>query len=610
MNDVMIQSCECGSGLPTDKCCGRELSALVGVTVCSEAVATILRQAVDRFNAGDQIAAGAACIGVLMEEPLLVPALHLLADIRNAERAFTAELALRRRIVAAMPRDFPQTVRFATALIEQGDKDEAVARARRGVWMLPEDPRANWLMALAFSQVHRAAEAEYHFDRALAASKTPKPELLLAFADHLRRNGQLDKARDILRQAESAGAMGIGALALAIMVAEFDGKLDEAEAIIARAMELAPANPVLCLPRATVAARRRDYEGALAILESYRPHLAPEASVPLLMLRGRIQGELGRTDEAFADFAAGKALELQTARRDFHPERVDAMVTETRRVFTPLMMSRLPRAPTRADVMQPLFITGFPRSGTTMVEQTLSMHPRIAAGGELGALHEVLHKARGLLGSSLNYPGALQELVVADRRHGLTMMRDDYLNNALPNVTPKAGAVWFTDKALQREAHIPLMSLLFPASAIINVVRHPLDSILSVFSLQLPDSLGYSLTLEKAAHFYRQNAEAAEQWRLTLPSVRLLTIRYEDILADQEAEVARMLAFIGEPYDPACLDFHKNKRVPATLSYSQVRGKISNDRKYRYKRYLKQLAPVIPVLEPVIAMLGYAIEET
>jgi Flp pilus assembly protein TadD len=609
MNDVMILSCECGSGLPADKCCGQGLNALAGVTVCREAIAATLRQAVDTFNAGDQIAAGVACIGVLMEEPLLVPALHLLADIRNAERVFTAELALRRRIVAAVPRDFPQMVRFATALIEQGDKDEAVAHARRGVWMMPNDSRANWLMGLAFSQVHRAAEAEYHFDRALADSKAPKPELLLAFADHLRRNGRLDKARNVLRQLESTGATDIRVLAQAIMVAEFDGKLDEAEAIIARAMELAPDNPVLCLPRATVATRRGDHEEALAIIESYRARLAPEESVSLLMLRGRIQDELGRIDEAFSDFTTGKALELRTARRHFHPERVDAMVGETRRVFTPLMMSRLPHASTREDVMQPLFITGFPRSGTTMVEQTLSMHPRIAAGGELAALHEVLYKARGLLGSSLNYPGALQELMVADRRHGLMMMRDDYLNNALPNVTPKSGAVWFTDKALQREAHIPLMSLLFPASAIINVVRHPLDSILSVFSLQLPDALGYSLTLEKAAHFYRQNAETAEQWRLTLPSVRLLTVRYEDILADQEAEVARMLAFIGEAYDPVCLDFHENKRVPATMSYSQVRGKMSSNRKYRYKSYLKQLAPVIPVLEPVIAMLGYTIEE-
>ncbi len=118
-------------------------------------------------------------------------------------------------------------------------------------------------------------------------------------------------------------------------------------------------------------------------------------------------------------------------------------------------MNGLPRAPTRKDVMRPLFISGYARSGTTMLEQSLSMHPRIAAGGELRATADVARRVPGLLGSPMVYPDALVELLTADRRHGLEMMRDDYLTNALPCVTPKSGATWFTDKALMSEPDAP-----------------------------------------------------------------------------------------------------------------------------------------------------------
>src|ERR1700733_4233703 len=124
---------------------------------------------------------------------------------------------------------------------------------------------------------------------------------------------------------------------------------------------------------------------------------------------------------------------------------------------------------------------------------------------------------------------------------------------------------------------------MFPSSPIIHIVRHPLDSVLSVFSHQFSVAGGYSASLENAARTYRAGVEMAEQWRLTLPQIRYLRTRHEDILADQEGEMRRLLAFIGEPYDPVVLDFHENTRVAATISVSQVREKINTKGKYRYK---------------------------
>jgi hypothetical protein len=91
-------------------------------------------------------------------------------------------------------------------------------------------------------------------------------------------------------------------------------------------------------------------------------------------------------------------------------------------------------------------------------------------------------------------------------------------------------------------------------------------------------------------------------------ALRYLPIRYEEIVGEQEASVRRMLDFTGAPFDPSCLEFHENRRYARTASYAQVTEPLYDSSRYRYRHYLKQLEPVIPMLEPVIRSIGYAID--
>ncbi len=605
MDTLSALLCTCGSGLPADRCCAQDQAAIAPALTCPEPDAQSLREAIEIFNKGDRAIPTERCLRLLQEKPGLVVALHILADIRKIEGVYKAELALRRRVVQLAPRDLPQLVRFVTALLERGDRNEALSFARRAVWMWPDDVRAHWILALAFVHLHFIADAEYHFDLALSKSEKPSPDLLLTYAEHLHVQGRIGKAREMIARAEAAEGVTLRSIVDSAMVELLAGNLDAAEAYAARAVQDWPNRPGHSLVRAMIADRRHDYAGALEIIDRYDAGPMP---VPMLLLRGRVLGALGRIDESFADMRAGKALELQDVEQAYRPDLAERQARRVRSRLTPLIMDRLPRAPVRDDAMQPLFITGFPRSGTTMLEQSLSMHPCVTAGGELRATFEVAQKLSGVLGSQMPYPEALAELLVSDRRHGMMIMRDDFLNNAMPHIIPKQGAAWFTDKSLLQEQYIPLRFLMFPASPTIHIVRHPLDSVLSVFSHQFSVAGGYSATLEGAALTYKIGIETAEQWRLTLPQIRYLRVRHEDILADQEGEMRRILAFIGQPYDPAVLDFHENTRVAATLSVSQVREKINTKGKYRYKRYLRHLEPIIPILEPVITLLGYTVE--
>ena len=91
-------------------------------------------------------------------------------------------------------------------------------------------------------------------------------------------------------------------------------------------------------------------------------------------------------------------------------------------------------------------------------------------------------------------------------------------------------------------------------------------------------------------------------------TLRYLPIRYEDIVADQEASVRAMLAFVGEDFDEACLTFHENRRYARTASYAQVTEPLYDRSVYRYRHYRKHLEPVIPILQPMIERLGYTVD--
>ena len=247
----------------------------------------------------------------------------------------------------------------------------------------------------------------------------------------------------------------------------------------------------------------------------------------------------------------------------------------------------LPRASVREGVAQPIFIVGFPRSGTTMVEQTLTAHPKIAAGDELPIISEITQLIPRMLNSPLAYPEALADLWLGDQLEGLDNLRDYYLQRARQlGATPK-GAAWFTDKMPLNETHSGLIGLIFPKAPIIHLIRHPLDVVLSVFSNQLTHGFYCAYDLDE----HRAPLRADHGPGRALPRARCtlsyLAIRYEDIVEDQEANVQRMLAFIGAPFDRRCLAFHENRRYARTASYAQVTEKLYDRSRYRYRAYLK-----------------------
>ena len=180
-------------------------------------------------------------------------------------------------------------------------------------------------------------------------------------------------------------------------------------------------------------------------------------------------------------------------------EDAAALARAAEGVLRRLAAEILPRAGVRSDVAQPIFIVGFPRSGTTMIEQTLSAHPEIAAGDELPVINELTGLIPRMLDSPLNYPDALSELWLGDRLEGLDNLRDYYLQRArqLGAFARRRGLVHRQDAAERDPSRADRPDL--PAAPILHVVRHPLDVVLSVFSNHLTHGFfcAYDLTASR-----------------------------------------------------------------------------------------------------------------
>jgi tetratricopeptide (TPR) repeat protein len=351
----------------------------------------------------------------------------------------------------------------------------------------------------------------------------------------LKTQGRIDESRALYQRAMALRPDVLQTVLGYAKMEEADRKFTRALELLDEAERLHPHNPSVQLSRATVLARLKRTEEALAILD------APDAAGMRLgpgeiSEKGRLLDQLGRYDEAFTCFTAGKQRALELGARRYMAEAAADQAARLKGFFIARRLKTLPVAQTRADMPQPVFIVGFPRSGTTLIEQTLTVHPRIAAGDELPYINDITQIMPRLLASPLTYPEALAELWMGDQRDGLNELRDYYLNRAAKSGIFKPGADFFTDKMPLNETHLGLISLLFPQSPIIHVIRHPLDVLLSVYANHLTHGFFCAAELASIAQHYNLVADLIAHYRQNV-NMRYLPVRYEDVVTDQEDNV-------------------------------------------------------------------------
>lgn len=519
----------------------------------------------------------------------------------------SAEADLRRRL-ATDPNNWQITCLLGELVRLRGDFTGAEPLARNAIRLRPDSGDAHRLMGLVFSQTHRTAAGEYHLRKALAIGP-PTGVLLTSLALNLSSQGRYTEAAEYFDEAYHLEPSNTRFIVSHANAAELDRQYDRATELLDAAKKLSPDLLEITMVRADVLARQKQYERALSVLDAERPRAeADRVQAPGYSLRrASILDKLGRFDEAFAACTVAKQTQRALG-QGYKREEAQKYYSRFRRFFTRERLGLLPRAHPREHESQPLFVIGFPRSGTTLAEQILASHSDVTSGGELFVIDRVCAASQDVLAGPLNYPECLVEVWMGDRQWAFDILRDLYLQEARVHGIDPTGPRFFTDKTPFNGPHLGLISLLFPRSPIVHLQRHPLDSVLSSFFTAMGHGYGMAYDLMTIAEHYVLVADLIDHYREQL-DLNYLAVRYEDIVQDQEAASRRLLEFAGLSWDDRCLEFHKHANGVRTASYAQVTEKLYTRSVARYRNYRKQLEPVIPILRPVIERMGYAVED-
>ncbi|KAI3431774.1 hypothetical protein D9Q98_010530 [Chlorella vulgaris] len=304
--------------------------------------------------------------------------------------------------------------------------------------------------------------------------------------------------------------------------------------------------------------------------------------------------QAGRFEDAWR--ALHEANQLQDRAAPYDPAQDDANTAAILAMFQPPKpASADPAEATYAALMRgaagfsggptrPIFVVGMPRSGSTLVEQILASHSQVWGAGEDTALAPLLPDLLAVLrGGGEVRAAEIQEV-------GLRYQAE--MRGRVPPERAES-VVWIVDKMLRNMWNVGFIAMMLPDACILHAARHPADAALSCYAQPFEGrGTPWASNLTAIAHQVELVQRLADHWDVVLPG-RVLHVRYEDLIRDQQRTTRRMLQHCGIPWEPGVLDFYTTQRTVATASLAQVRQRLYADSVLQYRRYAAHLAPLL-----------------
>jgi len=560
-------------------------------------------QAAGQLTKADEI-----CHQLLIQEPDHQGALHLRVIINRDLARFDNAESLLQRLESLTGADNTDVLyEWGLLRYHQGRQQEAEAKLRALLKTMPDHANGHMVFGRLCDQQGRLGEAEIHLRQAL--NLRPDDETICKdMASICDRLGLVETGIRFARRAYNLNPNYIDSLLIWAKLEETNKDYDKAEQLIDYACQLQPGEPLIEMMRAFIQRRRGNFEQAYAILEPLEmKQLTPGARAITWQERGFCLERLGRFDEAFDAFGEMSKINRQPPINRNYPEEVmQDEFDQLHQFWETVDINTLASVKEKSNQEPvPVFILGFPRSGTTMVEQIITSHPEVIAGDETHSIDKAMGRSRGS-SSETSLIHASQQLVGGKNESQAMQLRQKYFRQIRRLAVLEPGIQLFTDKTPLNEIHMGMIHTILPEAPMIHLIRHPLNVVLSSYFNDVRHGRGFSTRLETTAAHYAHTMDMVELYNQRL-KMRYLAVRYEDIVADLEVKAKEITKFIGLPWDERCLNFHENERHVRTASASQVKEKLYTRSLERYKPFLKHLEPVIPILEPYIEKFGYTI---
>lgn len=443
--------------------------------------------------------------------------------------------------------------------------------------ILPEKPEVLYQLGIVATQRENLTQALDFYQRALV-QKPDTPEILWGLSGVYKDLDRLDEAQEIndrlIKLLPKSGA----ARKEKAIVAQHAGDFELAEREFRKAIQMEPLNGTyfrLFAHGVKLKAGDPIIKKMQAALKDPRTREIDRASIAFAL--AKVREDLGEYDRVFPLLHKGNGI-----LRKAYPYRMDERLREIDTVEACAEGFDFPQtAP--PGTFNPVFVTGMPRSGTTLVERILASHSAVTAGGEMTILLPLIFQLQDISGK-----GRPLMDIPREEWARLGEVFETRLRRRMSLDTP-----YVTDKSIQTHLTMGQALLAVPTSRFIVVRRDPRDIAVSIYKNFFPAGTHrYSNDLRDIARYIRSFERIVAFWKDKLPG-QVHEIQYEDLTADPEGESRKLLEAAGLPWEDQVLEFYKSKGAVKTLSIAQVRQPISRGSVEAWRRYENDLEPFL-----------------
>ena len=363
-----------------------------------------------------------------------------------------------------------------------------------------------------------------------------------------------------------------------------NGKIKEAIAICDQIISIDPTQITGYILKTKITKSKPD-DGLAEQLEqlSDKVDLSTNDKIDLNFALGKVYDDQNNYQKAFKSYAQGNALRNNDLK--FDREACVASFSELIEFFSVDYFKQHLHLGNESNL--PILIVGMPRSGTTLTEQIISSHAKVAGAGEVNFWSDTSLGISLTINSKLPYPQCLNEMQTTHAKDVATR----YESTLRKIVGGSSNTPHITDKMPHNFLNLGLIALLFPNVKIIHTKRDPIDTCLSTFFQNFNDNHPYTFDLSNLGFYYKQYERLMQHWHDVLPG-RILDISYADTISDPEYWSRKLISHIGLEWDEACLSPHTLQRTVQTPSQWQVRQPIYTSSVQRWKNYEEFLEPL------------------
>jgi len=569
----------------------------------SESQKLIIDQAITHHSAGRLREAENIYRQVLQTKPNHPTALHNLGLIAHQVGENDSAVVLFRQFLAINPDSSEGYCNLGVALKKLNKLEEAIDSYNKAIAIDPDFALAHNNLGAALTILKKLEKAVESYNKAIAINPDYS-EAHNNLGNTLIKLNRLDEAIEHYHKALAIKPDFSEAHNNLCAILDKTNNIASLREAIENARKNCPREPLLALTEAQLLKRDGDYSTARDILVE-----AGEEGIDIHLLgrRAHLLGDLcdrlGDSEAAFGYFKQGNEYDRETPEaKQSDARRYLTQFDSFAKRFTPNWIASWKDLINNDDRPDPVFLVGFPRSGTTLLDTILRSHPNICVVEEKPAVDNIRHALKQFPGGD---PDGLAEL---DPEH-LAEVRQIYFAELDKHLNPEDQQRIVVDKMPLNILNAGHIQRIFPQAKFLFALRHPCDCVLSCFmqSFKVNHAMANFLDLEDAAHLYDQTMTLWQHYQKVFP-LDVHTVCYESLVETFEDTLSPLFDFLGVDWDDAVMNYSETARQRGkinTPSYNQVTQPIYTRARGRWERYSEQMEPVLPILLPWAKQFGY-----